>query len=98
MASALPGTKGARVALFVHQATPAAERAIEPDSREIRAEGVSGLEGQARPGCAFVRGKRTAEPTLSSERWFLSACYPYPEFQLSRLNRPGRMLLDAETC
>jgi hypothetical protein len=37
---------------------------------------VSGPEGQARPGCAFVRGKRTAEPTLSSERWFLSGCYP----------------------
>src|SRR5262245_17660064 len=78
MASALPVTKGARVALFVPHATPAAERAIEPDCREIRAESVSGLEGQARPGCAFVRGKRTAEPTLSSERWFLSGCYPNP--------------------
>ena len=74
MASALPVTKGARVALFVPHATPAAERAIEPDSREIRAEGVSGLKGQVRPGCAFVRGKRTAELTLSSQRWFVSAC------------------------
>ncbi|MBV8128526.1 MAG: hypothetical protein JO114_12850 [Planctomycetaceae bacterium] len=44
--------------------------------REIVAAGVSGPEGQARPGCAFIRGKRTAEPTLSSERWFLSGCYP----------------------
>ena len=41
MASALPVTKGARVALFVPHATPAAERAIEPDSREIVAAGGS---------------------------------------------------------
>jgi hypothetical protein len=76
MASALPGTKGARVAPFVPHATPAAERAIEPDSWEIRAEGVSRLEGQERPRCAFVWGKRIAEPTLRSGRWFLSGCYP----------------------
>ena len=43
---------------------------------EIAAASVSGAAAQARPRCAFVRGKRTAEPTLSSERWFLSGCYP----------------------
>src|SRR5512135_2209232 len=43
---------------------------------EIVAASVSGLAAQARPRCAFVRGKRTAEPTLSLERWFLSGCYP----------------------
>jgi hypothetical protein len=78
MASALPVTKGARVAPFVPRATPAAERAIEPDSREIRAEGVSSLQGQARQGCAFVRGRRIPELTVTSGRWFLSGCYPYP--------------------
>src|SRR4051794_15739784 len=65
MASALSVTRGARVALSVPRATPATERASEPDSWQIRAEGVSGLEGQARPCCAFVAGKRNAEPTLS---------------------------------
>jgi hypothetical protein len=40
------------------------------------AASVSGPAAQARPRCAFVRGKRTVEPTLSSERWFLSGCYP----------------------
>src|SRR5262245_5848824 len=58
MASALSVTKGARVALFVPHATPAAERAIEPDSPEIRAEGVSDFEGQARPGCGGMGGWR----------------------------------------
>src|SRR5262249_24968638 len=32
-------------------------------------------KGPVRPGCAFVRRKRTAEPTLRFERWFLSGCY-----------------------
>jgi hypothetical protein len=83
MGFALPVTKGASDALFVAHATPSRERANQANHREIRAEGVSGLEGQARPGCAFVRGKGIAEPTLSSERWFLSACYPNPDILLS---------------
>ncbi len=40
-ATALPVTKGAADAFSVAQATPAAERAIEPDSREIVAAGGS---------------------------------------------------------
>lgn len=43
--------------------------------------GVSSAEGHVRPGCAFVRGKRAAGPMLSSERWFLSGCYPNPDFK-----------------
>ena len=41
---------------------------------------------QGRPCCAFVGGKRTSEPTLSSERWFLSGCYPKDNTDGSGLN------------
>src|SRR5512143_1258382 len=27
-------------------------------------------------GCVFVGRRRTAEPTVTSDRWFLSVCYP----------------------
>jgi hypothetical protein len=30
-------------------------------------------------GCVFLCKKRTHEPTLTVERWFLSACYPNPK-------------------
>src|SRR5262245_9837612 len=78
-ATALPVTKGAGDAPSVAHTSPPAGRAIEPDSREIVAAGESGPGRQARPGCAFVRGKRTSEPTLSLERWFWSGCYPYSD-------------------
>jgi hypothetical protein len=79
MGFALPVTKGASDALFVAHVTPSLGRANQANHREIRAMGVSSAEGHVRPGCAFVRGKRTAEPTLSFERWFLSGCYPKAE-------------------
>jgi hypothetical protein len=45
---------------------------------EIVAASVFGPATRARPRRAFVRGRRTPEPTVTSERWLLSACYPNP--------------------
>jgi hypothetical protein len=58
--------------------TPCRQRNVPKsvNPRGIVAASVSGAAARARPRCAFVRGKRTAEPTPSSERWFLSGCYP----------------------
>jgi hypothetical protein len=75
MASALPVTKGARVARFVPHATPAAERAIEPDSREIRAMACR-VSRARRSRVAPLYGEGAIfEPTFTAERWFLSGCY-----------------------
>ena len=47
---------------------------------EIVVASVSWPATWARPHCAFVCGKRTAEPTIRSKRWFLSGCYPNPVY------------------
>jgi hypothetical protein len=39
---------------------------------------IQASAGRVERECAFLRRSRTAEPTLTAERWFLSVCYRNP--------------------